>query len=71
MQRIFTVSAKETAGTGYEKGAEADDRRNNQVLEMSKEELENFIHEQIKAYPYRPLALSKYLSKRPSFYGAI
>jgi threonyl-tRNA synthetase len=47
------------------------DRLNNQVLEMDKEELEKFILGQIKAYPYRPLALSKYLSKRPSFYGAI
>ncbi len=31
VQRIFTVSAKEMAGTGYEKGAEAADRRNNQA----------------------------------------
>lgn len=47
------------------------DRLNNQVLEMDKEELDAFIHNQIKSYPYRPLALSKFLSKRPSFYGAI
>ena len=47
------------------------DRKNNQVLEMDKAELEEFIKNQIKNYPYRPLALSKFLSKRPSFYGAI
>lgn len=47
------------------------DRYNNQVLEMSKAELEEFILKQIKDKPYRPLALSKYISKRPSFYGAI
>lgn len=31
MQRIFTVSAKEMAGMGYEKGSETADRRNNQA----------------------------------------
>jgi len=29
VQRIFTVSAKEMAGMGYEKGAEGAGRRNN------------------------------------------
>lgn len=47
------------------------DRYNNQVLEMNKEELQEFISKQIKDKPYRPLALSRYISKRPSFYGAI
>lgn len=47
------------------------DRYNNQVLEMNKAELEGFIQNKIKDKPYRPLALSKYISKRPSFYGAI
>ena len=47
------------------------DRENNQVLELNKNELEKFIREQIKSYPYRPIALPKLLSKRPSFYGAI
>ncbi len=64
---VIVVGENEINGGKFK----VNDRRNNQVLEMSKEELENFIHEQIKAYPYRPLALSKYLSKRPSFYGAI
>ena len=47
------------------------DRYNNQVLEMNNQELQEFISKQIKDKPYRPLALSKYISKRPSFYGAI
>ena len=47
------------------------DRENDQVLELNKNELEKFIREQIKSYPYRPIALPKLLSKRPSFYGAI
>lgn len=34
-QRIFTVSANEMAGAGYEKGTEAANGRNNQVYGRS------------------------------------
>ena len=37
------------------------DRLNNQVLEMNKNELEEFIKNQIKGFPFRPIALSKYV----------
>ena len=41
------------------------------IYDMDREELEKFILNQIKEFPYRPLALPKLISKRPSFYGAI
>ena len=37
----------------------------------SQDELENFIKKQVKGFPFRPIALSKFLSKRPSFYGSL
>ncbi len=46
-------------------------RAENKQIEMSKEELENIIKEQIKGMPYRDIAMNKLLSKRPSFYGGI
>ncbi len=46
-------------------------RENGQEIVMDKSEIEKFIKDQIKGYPYRPIALNKLLSKRPSFYGAI
>ncbi len=47
------------------------DRYNDRVIEMDKDELQEFILKQIAGKPWRPLALSKYISRRPSFYGAI
>lgn len=47
------------------------DRYSGQVYEMEKEELEDLIKKQIKGYPFRPIALSKFLSRRPSFYGSL
>ena len=64
---VVVVGENEMRGDKFK----VNDRKNDQVLEMDKEELEKFILNQIKGYPYRPLALSKYLSKRPSFYGAL
>ncbi len=64
---VIVVGENEINGAKFK----VNDRRNNCVLEMSKDELENFIKKEIANYPYRPLALSKYISKRPSFYGAI
>ena len=64
---VIVVGDNEVNGAKFK----VNDRLNNQVLEMSKEELEIFIKEQIKDYPYRPIALSKYISKRPIFYGSL
>lgn len=47
------------------------ERESGKEMIMNKDEVENFIKSQIKGFPYRPLALSKFLSKRPSFYGAL
>lgn len=47
------------------------DRIKNESHILSKEELEKFIINQIASFPFRPLALPKLLSKRPSFYGAL
>ena len=47
------------------------DRLKNISYDMDREELEKLILNQIKEFPYRPLALPKLISKRPSFYGAI
>lgn len=46
-------------------------RESGQVLELSKAELEELVKGKISGYPFRPLALNKLLSKRPSFYGAL
>lgn len=64
---VIVVGENEINGGKFK----VNDRLNNEVLEMSKIELENFIYEQIKSYPNRPLALPQHISKRPSFYGAI
>lgn len=64
---VIVVGDNEVNGAKFK----VNDRLNNQVLEMSKEELEIFIKEQIKDYPFRPIALSKYISKRPIFYGSL
>ena len=64
---VIVVGDNEVEGGKFK----VNDRLNNQVLEMDKQELEEFIKNQIKGFPYRPIALSKYISKRPSFYGAI
>ena len=64
---VIVVGNDEIAGQKFK----VSDRQKNCVYEMNKDELENFIKQQIKNYPYRPLALPKLISKRPSFYGAI
>ena len=64
---VIVVGDNEVAGSKFK----VNDRLNNEVYELSKDELENFIKKQVKGFPFRPIALSKYLSKRPSFYGAI
>ena len=64
---VIVVGNDEIAGQKFK----VNDRQKNCVYEMDKSELEQFIKDQIKNYPYRPLALSKLISKRPSFYGAI
>ena len=64
---VVVIGDSEVAGSKFK----VNDRANNKVYEMSKEELEEFVKKQIKGFPYRPLALSKHISKRPSFYGAI
>lgn len=46
-------------------------RKDNSKKEMSKEELEREIKQQIKGFPFRPINLPKLLSKRPNFYGAL
>lgn len=46
-------------------------RAKNKQVEMSKEELENMIKQEIKGMPYRGLAMNKCLSKRPSFCGSL
>ena len=64
---VIVVGNDEIAGQKFK----VNDRQKNCVYEMDKSELEQFIKDQIKNYPYRPLALSNLISKRPSFYGAI
>ena len=64
---VIVVGDSEVSGAKFK----VNDRLNNKVYEMHKQELEEFIKSQISGFPYRPIALSKYLSKRPSFYGAI
>ncbi len=62
---VIVVGDSEKGGSKFK----VNDRYLDLVHEMDKEELENFIQKQIKDFPFRPIALSKYLSKRPSFYG--
>jgi threonyl-tRNA synthetase len=64
---VVVVGDNEINGAKFK----VNDRLNNEVYEMSKQELEEFVLKQIKPYPFRPLALSKFISKRPSFYGAL
>ena len=64
---VIVVGENEIGGSKFK----VNDRLNDKVLEMNKEELEMFIKNQINEFPYRPIALPKYISKRPSFYGAI
>ena len=64
---MIVVGNDEMSGQKFK----VNDRFKNCVHEMDKQQLEQFIKQQIKSYPYRPLAVSKQVSKRPSFYGAI
>lgn len=64
---VVVVGDNEVSGSKFK----VNDRKNNVVLEMDKEELEDFVKNQIKGYPFRPLALSKKISKRPIFYGSL
>ena len=64
---VIVVGNDEMSGQKFK----VNDRLKNCVHEMDKQQLEQFIKQQIKSYPYRPLAVSKQVSKRPSFYGAI
>lgn len=64
---VIVIGDNEINGNKFK----VNDRYKNEVYEMSKEELESLIKNQINSYPYRPIALSKYISLRPSFYGAI
>lgn len=47
------------------------DRIKNEVYELDKNELEALIKNQISEFPFRPIALSKHISKRPAFFGSI
>lgn len=64
---VIVVGDNEINGAKFK----VNDRYSGEVFELDREELEEFIKEQIKGFPFRPIALSKYISKRPSFYGAI
>lgn len=64
---VIVVGDNEIAGAKFK----VNDRLNNQVIEMSQDELEMFIKNKIQGYPHRPIALSKFLSRRPSFYGSL
>lgn len=46
-------------------------RESGEQVEMSKEEIEEMIKNQLIGMPYRKLAMNKLLSKRPSFYGSL
>ena len=67
MPYVIVVGDNEIAGGKFK----VNDRLKNEIHEMDKHELEEFIKKQIKDFPYRPIALSKYISKRPVFYGSI
>lgn len=64
---VVVVGDDEINGGKYK----VNDRYSGEVYEFDKDQLEQFIKEKIKDYPYRPLAMSKYVSCRPSFYGAL
>ena len=44
-------------------------RESGEVKEFSKEEFVKLLREKLEGYPYRPLPLPKYLSRRPVFVG--
>ena len=64
---VVVVGDNEVNGAKFK----VNDRRSGEVYEMDKDELEDFVKKQIKGYPFRPVALSKCVSKRPAFYGSL
>lgn len=64
---VIVVGDNEVGGRKFK----VNDRLKNEVYEMDKNEIQQFIRKQIENYPFRPIALNRLISKRPSFYGAI